>query len=203
MCLFKYPHWAERNLICLFHSKQTLTSWCQKYPRLPLLPSQHCLQVPSPWKWSPLHEAVIGPVDYLAEKAAWPISRMHLGGFQTDAYASSLSWQEGWEFKDSGGEFMLLWKLNPSQKQHKRVYIKDMTFCLLLESVAWPPESLLPFFKALATFFVNEWFSLSELSRVYFIFNNNFQFICIYCPSQRCALFRKVPSVGITNIFTY
>lgn len=187
MCLFKYPHCAERNLICLFHSKQTLTSWCQKYPRLPLLPSQHCLQVPSPWKWSPLHEAVIGPVDYLAEKAAWPISHMHLGDFQTDAYASSLSWQEGWEFKDSGGEFMPLWKLNPSWKRHKRVYIKDMTFCLLLESVACC--------LSLKLWQLSLWtgdFHCPELSGVYFIFNNNFQFICIYCPSQRCAsLFKK------------
>lgn len=95
-CLFKYPHWVERNLICLFHSKQTLASCCQKYPCLTHPPpSRHCLQVPLPWKWSPLHEALTGPADSLAAVAAWSISHMHLGDFQTDAYASSLCWQGG------------------------------------------------------------------------------------------------------------
>lgn len=196
-CPFKYPHWVERSLICLFHSKQTLASCCQKYPRLPLLLSQHCLQVPSPWKWSPLHEA-LGSADGLAAEAAWPIPHVPLGDFQTDAYASSLCWQEGWECKDSWGEFMLLWKLNPSWKQYKRVRIKDMTFCLCLESVAWPPGSLLPFIKALVTFFVKGWFSLSRALSGLFYFQQWFLFHLNLLPwPKMCFFIQKVPSVGI------
>lgn len=109
-------------------------------------------------------------------EGCWPVVHMHLGDFQTDAYASSLSWQESWEFKDSCREFMLLWKLNPSWKQHKRAPIKDATFCLLLESVTWPPASWLPFIKALVTFFVNGWFSLSWALQGLFYFQQWFPF---------------------------
>lgn len=139
-----------------------------------------------------------GSSECLAMKAAWPILHMHLGDFQTDAHASSLSWQEGWEFKDSRGEFMLLWKLNPSWKKHERVRIKDMTFCLLLESVAWPPVSLLPFIKALETFFVNGWFSLSWALQGLFYFQQWFPFhLNPLLQPKTCFFIQKVPSVGL------
>lgn len=94
-------------------------------------------------------------------------------------------------------------KLNPSWKQHKRVCIKDLTFCLLLESVARPPASLLPFIKASATFFVqlSLWagdFHCPELSRVYFIFQQWFPFHPnLLSWLKMCFFIQNISSVGM------